>query len=527
MLFRTKITVAFGALAMVATGCATLLVLSSQRTDLNQTHTNLAHENLSGYLQLSGAIFRTFKQSRRDLLSGSGEFEFDVAKAESDILQILDHIEETSRAEVELLKAEPTFNGLAQLELLRGEVSHALDDIQTASNLILSAQVQAGRKKAVNVLEGRVDARIATMIEEAITRERFELARAQNSIKAFNQWTQLSAWLAVLITVILSAVILFTLVRRVTFGLGSLEKGAQAFAAADLNHVISLPGTDELSAVANSLTNMAKQLLVERLDLERTQEYLEQRVAERTMELSEVNDELRERDKLRRQFFADIGHEMRTPVTAIRGEAEVALRAKKDRGAAQAAALSTIVSLSEELTANVSDLFLIAREQAGVLDFRSTPLDLNLPVALGVEQMQSLKVQKSAGVKINLCPTNVDIEGDHSRIAQLVRLLISNALEHARDGVQIEVSTYREGSDGVLKVSDDGMGIPKKDRSRIFDRYVKGNNFVGRSATGTGTGLGLAIAKSITQAHGGKISVGESQMGGAQFVARFQLTGTH
>ncbi len=85
MLFRTKLLVAFIALGAVAIGSAALLIVSSQRNEANQLRTNLAHESLSGYFQLSGDVFRTFKQTRRDLISGPGTFAFDFEQSVLDI----------------------------------------------------------------------------------------------------------------------------------------------------------------------------------------------------------------------------------------------------------------------------------------------------------------------------------------------------------------------------------------------------------------------------------------------------------
>lgn len=521
MLFRTKFVFAFCALAALAVACAALLMLSSNRSELNQTRTYVAHENLSGYLRLSGSVFRTFKQVRRDLLSDPGRFTFDYGSSAADIQNILDQIERTWRAESDLLGTPRSEVEMAEFEVLRAEVNGALAGIQEAADLIKAGQITLGRQKAVAVLEGQVDVHIAELIEAATNAERLGLASVQEDVRAFQSRVNIIAWVAILIALVLSGLILVTLLRRFRNGLMALEQGALAYSANSLDYVIDLPGQDELSTVAYRFNDMAQQIRIKQQALEKARQDLEQRVAERTSELSAAISELRESDALRRQFFADIGHELRTPVTAIRGEAEVALRTKTNSAAAHEMALTTIVSLSEELTANVGDLFLIAREQAGVLDFCSAPINLPLAVSLGVEQMQSLKVPRNAMITEQPLPEAFTIMGNSSRIAQLVRLLISNALEHAQDNVEIDVSTYIDNTDAVLSVADNGPGIPEKDWPRIFDRYVKGVTRGRKEASGTG--LGLAIAKSITQAHNGSIAVRQGPMGGAQILARFPL----
>jgi signal transduction histidine kinase len=136
---------------------------------------------------------------------------------------------------------------------------------------------------------------------------------------------------------------------------------------------------------------------------------------------------------------------------------------------------------------------------------------------LGIEQLQSLSGQKDAVITQHLAPEQIVILGERPRIAQLVRILISNALEHAKHAVNIHVSVVIEDSNAVLSIADDGPGIPEKDWPRIFDRFVKGTD---RPA---GTGLGLAIAKSIALAHGGTICVQHSASGGADLQVRFPL----
>ena len=460
MLFRTKFAAAFAALALVAISSAALLIRSSQLSELNQKRMTLAYESLAGYYLLSGDVFRTFKQARRDLVSGSGRFAFDFADAEASVLETLAEIEEVSQAEASFILEPQGFNGLAHVRELREEIREAFSSVRDASVQILSGDVEAGRSKAIGTLEGRVDAKIATLIESAIDAERRQLSAAQDEIAFINAWSRTLAWIAVMIALLLSALVLLTLVRRFSTSLKALDAGAQEYASGNLDHVIALPGNDELSDVASRFSEMAQQILAKRQSLENAQQELERRVAERTAELSDVNNELHERERHRRQFFADIGHEFRTPVTAIRGEAEVALRAKDNVVEAQRQALTTIVSLSEQLTDNVGDLFLIAREQAGVLDFRNQRLDLNGPTSLGVEQMRSLADRRHARIIETMSEKSVAIEGDSNRIAQLVRILISNALSHAPSGVEIEVSTLEAGAEAVLVVLRQWSGHP-------------------------------------------------------------------
>jgi len=208
MLFRTKFVAAFVSLAIVAIGCAALLILSAQRSELNQTRTTLAYESLSGYLQLSGSIFRTFKQARRDLLSGSGAFAFDLDEAERSVIKTLSEIETATRAEAGLSNEPLIFDAPGQVDILRGQITSAFASIRTASETILAGQPDEGKRQAIAVLEGSIDKEISLLIEEAIMAERRQLTQAQDEISVINSWVKGIAWLAVVVALGLSLLVI-------------------------------------------------------------------------------------------------------------------------------------------------------------------------------------------------------------------------------------------------------------------------------------------------------------------------------
>ena len=114
------------------------------------------------------------------------------------------------------------------------------------------------------MLEGQVDVRIGTLIEEATTAERLELLQAQQDIRAFHENLRTIAWIAVLVAVALSGAMLVTLLRRFRTGLRALEAGAKAYSANQLDYVIDLPGNDELSVVSHRFNRMAQQIEAKR-----------------------------------------------------------------------------------------------------------------------------------------------------------------------------------------------------------------------------------------------------------------------
>lgn len=524
MLFRTQVFLAFVTLGAMAVGGALLLIMSSHLNERVQSRTALAHETLSGYFELSGEIYRTFKLVRRDLLSDPAALSPEYPNRRAAVLNAVEQIDASTRAEASFPLSSSNSGAVQDIETLKHEVRSALDGIEEAAALLAAGQRQEGRALAISVLESRVDIRIASLMDLAIERERQELEAARANLRQVQNRIQVSAWGLVALALCTTAIILVLLVRRFSFALERLSDAAQAYADDRLEQRIDLDGQDELSDVARRMEAMADQILNKRRTLEEIRAELEERVEARTTELSEVNSELEERERLRRQFFADIGHELRTPVTAIRGEAEVALRAPGCTSSRHEEALSQIVALTERLTDNVNDLFLLARAQAGMLDFRNTVLDLTEPTRQAISEMRALIEERHASVRMEFEPVDLKIEAELSRLVQLNRILVSNALTHAPPGVAIDIRTYVQGEQAVLSVADNGPGVPTGERKQIFDRYTRGGT---ASANRTsGTGLGLAIAKSIASGHDAKISVCEAVAGGAEFRVSFPLAGT-
>ena len=520
MQVRTKITLWVSSLAAVIFACAGLLLWNTERTRLNHHLTALAYEELTGFLHLSGEVFRTFKQVRRDLTGGGGTLRFDLDEAQHRIGVIADGISGVTSREIRATgEQDRPDNDHNRIQGLRREIAAAFDDVRAAARMIGSGD----RERALALLETslpRVDGKIGGIIEAAVEDERREVAEVLRQVELINR---IAVWAAVAASaagLLLTALVIGTLVLRLRTGLTALETGAGMFAAGRLDHEIPVRGRDEFATLSIRFNDMARQLLDQRHALEDARGSLERRVAGRTEELRAANAELKRRDMMRRQFLADIGHELRTPITAMRGEAEVALRARGGRRAVYFSALERIVEITGQLTRFVGDIFMIAREQAGEVDMRRAAVDLADAVTSAVEQLRTLIVERSAAVSTDLPADPAFMEGDTQRLRQLVQILLSNAVFHCRDGVEVGISLSRAGGNWRLSVEDDGPGIPESDRVQVFERFYRGNGG-DRGERLQGTGLGLPIARSIVQAHGGRIWIDSGQARGTAVHAEF------
>ena len=215
-----------------------------------------------------------------------------------------------------------------------------------------------------------------------------------------------------------------------------------------------------------------------------------------------MSSRLKASDEQRRSFLADITHELRTPLSVIRGQVEAIADGMYP---ADAAHLAPILDATQALDRLVEDLRTLVLTDAGSLVLNKEPTDLG---ALVEDAVESFKPQAdSAGIALTSEPPAdlppVDI--DPARIRSVIGNLLSNAIRHTPRGGSIKASLSRAGDQVVAAVADTGEGIPPELLPHVFERFVKGAHSIG-------SGLGLAIAHDIAAAHGGKLEI-ESEPG--------------
>ncbi|HHU40181.1 MAG TPA: HAMP domain-containing histidine kinase [Propionibacterium sp.] len=223
--------------------------------------------------------------------------------------------------------------------------------------------------------------------------------------------------------------------------------------------------------------------------------------------------------KLRR-FVADASHELRNPLAAIRGYAELTRRERPDVPATTAHALERIESESERMSHLVEDLLLLARLDSGpALEIAPTPL--STLVADAVSDARAAGPDHAWA--LSLPDAEVVALADRHRLTQVVANLLANARTHTPAGTRVTTSLAAEQGWAVVRVSDDGPGIPPEVADRVFERFTRAD--ASRSRAGGGvpsTGLGLAIVAAVVAAHGGHVDV-RSRPGHTEFTVRVPL----
>ncbi|NLN16535.1 MAG: HAMP domain-containing protein [Firmicutes bacterium] len=281
-----------------------------------------------------------------------------------------------------------------------------------------------------------------------------------------------SAWTVGAGVILVAALVGLILSKRLVGPLVTLAQATRRLAGRDLAYRVPVESEDEIGELARAFNAMAAKL--------------------------------EETEKLRRNMIADLAHELRTPISILRGNLESL------QWHLQEATPELIISLHDEavrLSRLVSDLQSLAVAEAGELKLNREPVD-------AAELVEGLSIVFTAEANAKGVVLQVDIEedlpslwADKDRLRQVLLNLLTNALGHTPAGGRVELKAHRKNGGILLMVRDTGPGIRPEEIPRVFDRYYRA-----RAQDPGGVGLGLAIAKAYVEAHGGRIWV-ESELG--------------
>ena len=221
--------------------------------------------------------------------------------------------------------------------------------------------------------------------------------------------------------------------------------------------------------------------------------------------LHDVTEQHRNEER-RKEFVANVSHELRTPLTNVRSYAETLRSAEGDiPREMEDSFLDIIISETDRMTHIVQDLLTLSRLDAGNTEMRFAPFSFRESVE-NVCRANAMEARRHGHTLIcTLAKDMPEISGDRQRLEQVVTNILGNAIKYTPDGGHIAVTGGGSGRSAWVEVADDGIGIPEKDRERIFDRFYRVDK--ARSRESGGTGLGLSIALEIVQRHHGKLEL--------------------
>jgi len=376
------------------------------------------------------------------------------------------------------------------LEAEEDRVVHVLDD---AGAVVAASPGAPARPTAVpngeplteaeGPLEGEVDERLVVVAQRASTGDgELTVVVSQDVSDVQESQQALSDVLRVAVPVAVAGVglVAWWLVGRALAPVDAIRAEVQGITADQLDRRVPEPGTrDEVAELAQTMNLML--------------------------------DRLESAQRRQRQLVSDASHELRSPATAIRQHAEVALSHPGQTSTEELARVALVEG--RRLEQLVEQMLWVARADEGRASLRTSLVDLD---DLVLEEASRLRA--TSGTKIDTSRVSAgQVTGDAALLRRVVANLLDNAVGHATALVTVRLDEHEGPDDRAvrLRVDDDGAGIAAADRERVLERFVRLDE--ARTRARGGTGLGLAIVAGVVHAHGGTLQVGESDTGGARF----------
>ena len=282
---------------------------------------------------------------------------------------------------------------------------------------------------------------------------------------------------AAAIVIVLGFIISVIIARRQTRPLREIDSAVREFSKGDLTRRVDLHCGGELEELGNSINRMAE-------------------------ELSQLEDS-------RRHFVAAVSHELRSPMTCMRGYVEAMLDGTISDDE-RPHYLQVVLSETKRLTDLVHDLLEISRYESGKFPLTIAPFDANELVCRILITFETRISDKHIDVDAELCEAPCWAEGDASRLTQVISNFVDNAVKFLPDGGKLRVSTEKAGKNVRFTVWNNGPAISEKDLPHIFERFYKADS---AHTSGTGTGLGLSICALIVREHKSEIEVTSTDEG--------------
>ena len=239
-------------------------------------------------------------------------------------------------------------------------------------------------------------------------------------------------------------------------------------------------------------------------------------------ERQKTEQALRTADRRKDEFLATLGHELRNPLAPILNSLEILKLSGAFEDARTAPACAVMERQVHHLNRLVDDLLEVSRITRGIIEVKKEPLDLAAIVRAAIETSRPVLDNLRHDVQVNVDAEQVCVAGDPVRLTQVFANLLNNAAKYTNQGGRITVSLSRDGSDAVVSVKDNGIGIAPNLLSQVFDMFMQVDRSTRRSQGGLG--IGLTLVRSLVTMHGGSVEARSDGPGlGSEFIVRLPI----
>ncbi|MGP1274946.1 MAG: sensor histidine kinase [Caulobacterales bacterium] len=524
-MFSRQIMIAFSCLALLAAGQGTLAWWMSNLAEHRVERGRVAADLLSGFLELKANKQRLRAWVLQTLIGthpdpGLGPELGSRMRAQIGELQAL-----SARADAMDRRRGKNLpehaERLASLDLLQQSVDALIGELPELVSPTPVAETVESWRALDDVFDRFAQRDLRQMLDATILAEERALQRERDAADDSLARARLIGTGAAIGFILLSLMLAAYFASALRRPLQRLIAGAQAYEQGRLDHHIALGGPSELSQLAGRMNQMAAQLASSREQERIMRENLEQEVEARTGDLTRAVTELELSEARRKQLLADIGHELRTPTTVIRGEAEIALRRQDTDPEELKSSLGRIRDAAGQLGGLIHDLLTIALHDAEALDIAPVILDPDIILARTIDQIGSVARLRGVQLERVADSTGSRILADPERLQQLLGVLLDNAVRYSHPSGKVEVTSVAESGCWRVEIRDHGIGLTREEAEHVFDRGYR--SAAARAHRADGSGLGLSIARTLAARLDGTVHLAGAPGEGATAIARFPL----
>lgn len=534
--FRSRLSLAFAALVALVFIQAGFVYVGSERVNMYAQHSRLASDILSELLELSANKQRLRVWASQRLTDAHAPDEvrdralaaMQASAASLRVLTRRDLALWQKIAPIDDVAVPSTAAALVDSsDLLEENIAEVQSRLGRLTPLSAGAQSAAVWRELNEAFDITRERDLREIVNDAIDHQRRAVPVARLATESGLADLRIKSIALAVLTLAAAALMALHLNWRLQRPIDRLLTGTQALRAGNMDHRMEVDSDDEFDQVALHFNSMAAELQQHRSNAETARRKLEDAVASRTAELQTAHVTLQRIDEKRRQLFADLSHELRTPATAIRGEAEIALRGADKPQEEYKLALQRIVGGVKQLARVIDDLMLIARAEVDQLVMQRGSVDLAPLIGEATEQTEALGALH--GVHVRLEPPSaastspLRVQADPDRLRQVLMIVLDNAVRYSHAGGVVQI-TWQAVDDVIdIFVQDQGIGIESHELPEVFQRFARGKR--AREHRADGTGIGLSIAKAIVTAHEGHIDVASEPGVGTTVHIRLQRIG--